>query len=352
MAVRPRGGGFQVDRTVTIAGTKQRIRRDFTTAVEADAFDRALQVSALQQTAIPADTRQNVHTLRAAVTRCIEVNWRGRKSEKTATLNAEAAIKHFGPGTFLGAIDAAAITDYALVLERAGNQNGTVNRKLAALSLVLRQAVEDGKLAAMPSMKKARRKESQGRVTFYTPEEESEHLRLLREWGYDDIADLYIVLVDTGGRLSEVLGLRDWTTKPHLMVIFRDTKNGETRSVPLTTRAHYALVKQGERTPHLWQDLTEWRLRSAWERLRLAVGRESDPEFIIHTLRHTCASRLVQRGRPLIEVKEWMGHKVYAMTLRYAHLAPTQLLNAVAVLDDQSNVVPLVPQAVTRQGAA
>ncbi len=41
---------------------------------------------------------------------------------------------------------------------------------------------------------------------------------------------------------------------------------------------------------------------------------------------HTCASRLVQRGVPLKVVQEWMGHKAINMTMRYAHLAPANLL--------------------------
>ena len=35
-------------------------------------------------------------------------------------------------------------------------------------------------------------------------------------------------------------------------------------------------------------------------------------------LRHTCASRLVQRGVPLLVVKEWLGHNDIKMTLRYS----------------------------------
>ena len=40
-----------------------------------------------------------------------------------------------------------------------------------------------------------------------------------------------------------------------------------------------------------------------------------------HTLRHTHASWLAQRGASLLAIADSMGHKSMAMTKRYAHLA-------------------------------
>ena len=45
----------------------------------------------------------------------------------------------------------------------------------------------------------------------------------------------------------------------------------------------------------------------------------------------------MQAGRPLQEVKDYLGHKTLAVTLRYAHLAPENLRKAAASLD---NVLP------------
>jgi integrase len=87
-----------------------------------------------------------------------------------------------------------------------------------------------------------------------------------------------------------------------------------------------------------WKDGAEWvfasqnwnRYRSAWD---AAVKRAKLTNLRFHDLRHTFASWLVQKGRPLKEVQEALGHKTLIMALRYAHLAPDNLRAAAASLD-------------------
>ena len=50
--------------------------------------------------------------------------------------------------------------------------------------------------------------------------------------------------------------------------------------------------------------------------------------FRFHDLRHSFASRLAMQGANDRTLQTLMGHKTQRMILRYAHLGPTHLLNA------------------------
>jgi site-specific recombinase XerD len=57
-------------------------------------------------------------------------------------------------------------------------------------------------------------------------------------------------------------------------------------------------------------------------------------EIRFHDMRHTFATRLVQRGVNLYKVHRLLGHKTSTMTQRYAHHSPESLREGVNVLDE------------------
>ena len=61
---------------------------------------------------------------------------------------------------------------------------------------------------------------------------------------------------------------------------------------------------------------------------------DSRRKVVFHTLRHTFASWLVQKGVPLYTVADLMGHSTLSMTQRYAKLAPDTRTKAVEKLND------------------
>jgi len=246
--------------------------------------------------------------------------------------------EYFPPNTLLITIDNDAIDKYIMWLRNVQkNSNGTINRKIYILSRILRRARERKIISEMPVIR--RQREPEGRLRFVTEEEEAKILQYFRSKNMYGMAWVIEVLIDTGIRCGELYKLTikdiDWTKGKHGIITLRDTKNGETRSVPLTQRAHEALLSlyQESRDGKHFTPIDPHWMTKPWNAMKKALGWEHDEELVPHSLRHTCASRLVQRGAPLYTVSKWLGHKSLQTTKRYAHLRPEELYELTNLLE-------------------
>jgi len=136
---------------------------------------------------------------------------------------------------------------------------GTINRQLASLSAVLKVAVKEfGWIAKNPVSNVSKMAESKGRERFLS---DAERDRLLKACDGSDCAALptFVRLaLATGARKGELLGLQ-WSNVdvPNRRVRFVDTKNGESRTVPLAASAIATLKACG--FPEL-----QWAIDPAW----------------------------------------------------------------------------------------
>ena len=157
-----------------------------------------------------------------------------------------------------------------------------------------------------------------------------------------------IFMVETGCRLGELLKVRQKDLKAH-KVIFTDRKGGDTHGVPLTPRASQAIdallasrywmsrVRGANRATVRARSAQNWMThRFAEVRSAAATKRPQLRDVSLHTLRHTCATRLVQAGVPIYDVSRFLGHSSIVVTERYTHLAPTNLDRAVKALENRA----------------
>lgn len=244
-------------------------------------------------------------------------------------------------GKRFSTFDQETVDSLIIALRQRGNSNATINRKMAALSKLLRKATKMGNIHSLPEFR--RQKEGAGRIRFLDFEEEDRLFSAIRVRS-EDAYRLCIFLVDTGCRLGEAIGLI-WNDIQEHRVTFWITKSGRSRTVPLTERAMQAIVlpppaDPGHRRPRgPFAMLDQARFRAIWNEAKLEVGLGYDDQVVPHVLRHTCASRLVQGGIDIRRVQMWLGHQTLQMTMRYAHLATTDLDRCVAVLERQ-NLAP------------
>ena len=159
------------------------------------------------------------------------------------------------------------------------------------------------------------------------------------------LRQIIILAVESSMRLGELLGL-EWgrvnlTRKTAHLV---DTKNGESRTVALSSaalealRAMHALPRRLDGRVFGWAAADSF--EKTWVRCKARAleayreecekaGTKPDPSFLadlrFHDLRHEATSRLFEKGLGIMEVASMTGHKSLAMLKRYTHVEAEKL---------------------------
>lgn len=200
--------------------------------------------------------------------------------------------------------------------------DGTVNRYTSALSRFLKWAVKMNyrTLEKLPDFEL--RKESEGRIRWFTEEEEKEMLALLPERSRKMVR--FAIL--TGGRRGELLAISPDDIFDNRVVLWGDeTKSGKSRPILLTPEglelADWLFVKGNAPT--------QTQLRDDWDKMRKTRKEwKADKEFVFHGCRHTFAVRAVEAGVPIRTLQQWMGHDTIEMTERYGKVSGKALESA------------------------
>jgi len=210
----------------------------------------------------------------------------------------------------------------------------TVNIELACLRNLFNKALTWGDAASNPVRGVRLFPEPPGRLRYLS---EDEIERLLNACS-DHFHPLVLVALHTGMRRGEILNLRWQDINFDVgLVHVGDSKNRCSRDIPMSETVHEELRRLCEAATTEWVFTTvvgKTRrlrdIRSVWEN---TLKRADITDFRFHDLRHTAASYLVMNGVDLKTVQEILGHKTFAMTLRYAHLSPGHKTRAIRALD-------------------
>jgi len=225
---------------------------------------------------------------------------------------------------------------------------GTVNRYLAILSHVFSVAIQEwGWAQTNPASKVKRLREPRGKQRFLTKEEIRRLLEASRQVRSKALHTIVTLAICTGSRKSEILSLK-WEDVDFLQrrVIFRDTKNGDTRACFMVDEVFACLEDEfaRRRLDCGWvfpnqKGTGPVNIETAWKKI-LKIAQLDDCGF--HTLRHTCASHMAASGASLRQMSEVLGHKTLAMVKRYSHLAedttgPTLVNMTRRLFEDQND---------------
>lgn len=217
----------------------------------------------------------------------------------------------------------------------------TINYIIAILSQILFYAKKIGYLKGDIVTQQIKKiKFDNKRTRFLTKEEANLLLDGLRK-SSQQLYEISLISLHCGLRAGEIFNLY-WSDidLSNRLLTLRDTKNSKTRSVYMTDDVYNMLINKAhikEDNSPVFKTKNGTKIKevsNAFARvvdiLKLNEGiTDNRQKVVFHTLRHTYASWLTQLGTDLYVVQKLMGHSSFAMTQRYAHLAPELLKKAV-----------------------
>jgi len=197
---------------------------------------------------------------------------------------------------------------------------GTVIRELAYFSSIINHARREWDInIANPVLLVRKPPSPQGRNRILSHEEEVKLLQACEPKANRNIytRPFIILALETAMRRGELLSLRwdniDYSKRTAFLQL---TKNGDSRTVPLSIRAMEALQVLPISIDGRVLPINFAALENTFKRARERAGLN---DLRIHDLRHTAITRLAEKLPNLIELSAVSGHRSIAMLKRYYH---------------------------------
>ncbi|MFP4637097.1 MAG: site-specific tyrosine recombinase/integron integrase [Spirochaetaceae bacterium] len=240
---------------------------------------------------------------------------------------------HHGPGA---EIDRESVRAYVGHLSRNGYSRAGINRMLSALKGFFRFLVKHGILDASPASE-IRSLRGSGDLPGFLFDDEVERLLSIEGSDFRSLRDraIFETMYSTGARVAELtaVNVTDLSLgRGRLLVhgkgrkdriVFLGDRAVRTLRTYLDARADLAARRGHPESPALFLNMKGRRLTGRGIALILekrldeaGVTRHASP----HTLRHTFATHLLERGADIRVVQELLGHAKLSTTQVYTHL--------------------------------
>jgi integrase len=223
----------------------------------------------------------------------------------------------------------------AAQLKQEGKAPATINRVSACFHTALKEAALDGRLDAVPVYRQ--QKEPPSRREYYTPTEIKRLIKTAPKLKDGELLQQTIqFLFLTGCRRAECLGLKwvgtDEVGNTHQCVnfttnklLFLDTKNGEHHSVdihpqllPILQQLHAERTDDGAVFRWGSPDTLNRRMKTLCKRCGLVSSETGQSQRLVHAIRHSTATSLVEAGVPIRSIQGLLNHKKISTTTLYA----------------------------------
>jgi len=210
--------------------------------------------------------------------------------------------------------------------------NNTVRLELAFLSVVFEQSRKEWGLAVSNPVRQIRMpKPGKPRTRRLEEGEEDALLTACAASGAHYLHSFVVLAIETGMRFGELAGvLWKHVDLNKLTIYLPDTKNGQARIVPLSTRAVTAIQLLPRSVSGRLFISKPGSIRSAFliavQKAKAVCHDDMLQNLRFHDLRHEAITRLFEKGLNPIEVGMVSGHKTLAMLQRYTHIRADELV--------------------------
>jgi integrase len=258
----------------------------------------------------------------------------------------------------------------------SGAKAATVNKIVSALKAALNWGVRTKRLEANPIAQVAKRKEfdSEQKVRFLTGDERERLEKALAardsrirgqatedgtEFG-DFLYPAVLLSLNTGIRRNALFNLKwaDIDLRERLITLHPGiSKNGKKELVDLNDDAADVLCSWQRQNPSADKDELVFpeikgsrymHLHRQWQAVLKEAGIEN---LRWHDMRHDFASQLVMAGVDIYTVCKMLNHSDVKITMKYAHLAPDRMKNAVQVLNRRAKGDKIIGRIRSAQGS-
>jgi integrase len=292
--------------------------RSFATRQDAEKWARALEADMDRGAYTPLGEAQRV-TLGDLIERYLIEVTPTLKGAKEDTIRLRAMMRHAMCKLVLTAVTPTKVAKFRD--ERLQQvSSSTVIRDLACLSAIISHARREWSINIENPVSRVRKPSAPaGRDRVLTIAEETRLLDALRPTGRKSpwLYPLVVLALETAMRRGELLALR-WedVNLPKRTATLHDTKNGEGRAVPLSSRAVEVLQTLPRSITGQVIPMSPFAACAAFERATARAGIEG---LRFHDLRHTAITRIAVKLPNVIELAAVSGHKSLRMLQRYYH---------------------------------
>jgi hypothetical protein len=208
-----------------------------------------------------------------------------------------------------------------------GCSNGSINRYLSALRIMLKRAQRLRLINDLPLFPERRLlRESEPRQLVLQEEWYSALLDELERMENRESRKLTQFLWLMGCRVSEALALT-WDRvelENKGSILFTQTKGRRARRLPMPGEVRSLLAGQHRQGPRVFCITYRTYIKHYAEAKHrvcdsLRLGDDTRSQWVVHTLRHSCLTRLASQGWSGPQLQAWGGHQSMSVTERYVH---------------------------------